>query len=98
MSKRTNSIVAVTIAQYATVYVEADTPKEAAEIVKNNIDEIYDAMPDEIDEDFQDSEIEVASYNSYTTGLEDYMERIWADGEVKTLDEYMEELYGEEGN
>ena len=38
MSKRTNSIVAVTVAKYATVYVEADTPKEAAEIVKEYMD------------------------------------------------------------
>lgn len=28
MSKRTNSIVAVTLAKYATVYVEADSPEE----------------------------------------------------------------------
>ena len=38
MSKRTNSIVAVFVAKYATVYVEADTPKEAAEIVKEYMD------------------------------------------------------------
>jgi hypothetical protein len=92
MSKRTNSIVAVTIAKYATVYVEADTPKEAAEIVKNNIDDIYDEMFDKIDDDFDESEIEVDSYEAYTTDCEDYMDEIWADGKSMSYDEYMDEL------
>ena len=96
MSKRTDSIVAVTIARYATIYVEADTPQEAAEIVKNNLDEIYDAMPTEIDDQFEESDIEVDSYESYTTNAEDYMDRIWADGEAKTYDEYMDELEEDE--
>ena len=96
MSKRTNSIVAVTIAKYATVYVEADSPQEAAEIVKNNIDEIYDAMPTEIEDQFEESEIEVDSYESYTTEAEDYMDYIWADDEAKDYDEYMDELEEEE--
>ena len=34
MSKRTNSIVAVTLAKYATVYVEADSPEEAMNLVE----------------------------------------------------------------
>ena len=99
MSKRTNSIVAVTIACYATVYVEADSPKEAAEIVKNNLDEIYDAMSTEIDDQFEESNMEVDSYETYTSDAEEYMERIWADGEAKTYDEYMDELEedGDEG-
>lgn len=97
MSKRTNSIVAVTIACYATVYVEADSPQEAAEIVKNNLDEIYDAMATEIDDQFEESDMEVDSYEAYTTDAEEYMERIWADGEAKTYDEYMDEL-DEEGD
>ena len=92
MSKRTNSIVAVTIARYATIYVEADTPQEAADIVRNNLDEIYDAMPTEIDDQFEESDIEVDSYESYTTDAEDYMDYIWADGEAKSYDEYMDEL------
>lgn len=96
MSKRTNSIVAVTIARYATVYVEAETPQQAAEIVKDNIDEIYDAMPTEIDDQFEESEIEVDSYESYTTEAEDYMDYIWADGEAKDYDEYMDELEEED--
>jgi len=96
MNKRTNSIVAVTIAKYATVYVEADTPKEAAEIVKNNIDDIYDEMFDKIDGDFDESEIEVDSYEAYTTDCEDYMDEIWADGKSMSYDEYMDELEEQE--
>lgn len=97
MSKRTNSIVAVTIAKYATVYVEADSPQEAAEIVRNNIDDIYDAMPSELDDQFEESEIEVDSYEAYTSEAEDYMDQIWADGEAMDYDEYMDELEEEEG-
>ena len=96
MSKRTNSIVAVTIAKYATVYVEADTPKDAAEIVKNNIDDIYDEMFDKIDDKFDESEIEVDSYEAYTTDCEDYMDEIWADGKSMSYDEYMDELEDKE--
>lgn len=96
MSKRTNSIVAVTVAAYATIYVEAETPQEAAEIVRNNIDEIYDSMPDYIDDQLQDSDIQVDSYESYTTAADDYMGNIWADGELKTYDEYMDELEDDE--
>jgi len=92
MSKRTNSIVAVTIAKYATVYVEADTPKEAAEIVRNNIDDIYEEMSDELDEAFEDSDIEVDCYESYTREAEGWMGHIWADGEAKALNEYLGEL------
>ncbi len=96
MSKRTNSIVAVTIAKYATVYVEAETPQEAAEIVRNNLDDIYDAMPSELDDQFEESDIEVDSYETYTSEAEDYMEHIWADGEAKSYDEYVNELEEEE--
>lgn len=96
MSKRTNSIVAVTIACYATVYVEAETPQEAAEIVKNNIDEIYDAMPTEIDDQFEESDIEVDSYESYTTEAEDYMDNIWTEDGALSYDEYMDELEEDE--
>jgi len=92
MSKRTNSIVAVTIAKYATVYVEADTPQEAAEIVKNNLDDIYDAMASDIDDQFEESDIEVDSYDSYTTDAEDNMYIIWTPDGEKTYDEYMDEL------
>ena len=92
MSKRTNRIVAVTIARYATVYVEADNPEKASQIVKDNLDDIYDAMPTNIDDQFEESEMELDSYESYTTEAEDYMDKIWADGEAKSYDEYIDEL------
>lgn len=92
MSKRTNSIVAVTIAKYATVYVEAETPKEAANIVNDNLDKIYKAMPSYINDQFEESNIGVDSYETYTTECEDWMDKIWADGEAKDYDEYMDEL------
>lgn len=97
MSKRTNSIVAVTLAKYATVYVEADSPQQAAEMVRNNLDDIYDAMPSELDDQFEESDIEVDSYEAYTSEAEDYMDYIWADGEAKSYDEYINELEEEEG-
>lgn len=90
MSKRTNSIVAVTIAQYATMYVEAETPEEAAKIAREHMEEYI------TDEDFEDSDIGVYGHETYATECEDYMEKIWADGEVKTYDEYMDELEEQE--
>lgn len=92
MSKRTNSIVAVTIAKYATVYVEANSPQEAAEIVKNKLDDIYDEMYTDIDDQFEESDIEVDSYESYTTDAEDYMANIWTPDGAMSYDEYMDEL------
>ena len=96
MAKRTNSIVAVTIARYATIYVEAETPEEGAKIVKENLDEIYDELTSEIDDQFEDSCQELDSYEAYTTEAEDYMSHIWADGEALTYDEYMDELEEED--
>ena len=95
MNKRLNSIVAVTVATYATVYVEAETPEEAAQIVRDNIDEIYNEMPEVIDGQFEESDIEVDSYETYTTEPADYMQRIWTtDGEALTFDEYWDECHG----
>ena len=96
MAKRSNSIVAVTIARYATIYVEADTPDEGAEIVKENLDSIYGELMSEIDDQFMDDSQYLHSYDAYTTEAEDYMKYIWADGEALTYDEYMEELEEEE--
>ena len=96
MSKRTNSIVAVTIARYAAVYVEADSPEEAIKIVENNLDDIYGELMTEIDDQFEDSCQEVHSCDAYTTEAEDYMNYIWADGEAIPYDEYIEELAEQE--
>lgn len=91
MAKRSNSIVAVTIAQFATMYVEASSPEEAVKIAQEHMEEYI------TDEDFEDSDIYVHSYETYTTPCEDWMDKIWADGKVKSHDEYMDELEEEEG-
>lgn len=91
-TQRTNSIVAVTIAKYACVYVEADSPEKAIEIVKENLDEIYDARSSDIDGDFEGSEIAVDSCEAYTTTIEDFMDWIWADGEDLDYEEYLDEM------
>ena len=96
MSKRTNSIVAVTIARFATIYVEADTEDEGAQIVRDNLDTIYGELMSEIDDQFEDSVMELHSYDAYTTEADDYMKYIWADGEPLTYDEYMDELEAQE--
>lgn len=96
MSKRTNSIVAVTIAKYATIYVEADTPEEGAKIVNDNKDAIYGELLSGLDDQFEESEIEVDSYESYTTEVDDTMDYIWADGEAKSYYKYVDELEDEE--
>jgi len=92
MSKRTNNIFGVTIAKFATVYVEAESPEEAMKFVGDNKDNIYDELMSEIDDQFEDSCIDVHSCDAYAEEADDYMDYIWADGEPLTYDEYMEEL------
>ena len=86
MTKRTNSIVAVTIAKYATMYVEADDPAQALEIAKKHKEEYIN------DEDFDDSDLMVDSYETYTTEVEDWMKKIWTPDGIKKHDEYIREL------
>ena len=38
--KRIDSVVAVTVAKYATMYVEAETPEEAVKYAKEHCDEV----------------------------------------------------------
>ena len=84
--RRTDSIVAVTVAKFATMFIEADTPEEAYEYAKEYCGEVDDM-------DFNDSEIEVHSWESYTTEADEFMDKIWVeDGETMTYDEYMDEL------
>ena len=84
--KRTNSIVAVTVAKYATMFVEADTPEEAMSYAK----EYCDNVPDDA---FDDSGVYVDSCEAYTTEVEDWMDEIWVEGgETMNRDEYLEEI------
>jgi hypothetical protein len=86
MSKRTNRIVAVTIAQYATMYVEAKSPEEAVKIATEHKDEYI------TDEDFDDGSIYVHSVENYTTLSEYYMKKIWTPDGIMQYDEYRKEL------
>ena len=86
MTKRIDSIVAVTVAKYATMYIEANTPQEACEYARRYCD-VVDYM------DFEDSNIEVDSYENYATESEPYMDKIWVEnGRTMTYDEYVDEL------
>ena len=96
MKKRTNSIFSVTIAKFANVYVEAESPEEAMKFVSKNKDNIYGELMSETDDQFDDSDIDVHSCDAYAGKCDDYMDYIWADGEVLTHDEYMDELEEQE--
>ena len=96
MSKRTNSIFAVTLAKYANVYVEAETAEEAMQWVGENKDRIDDELMSELDDQFEESCVDVHSCDAYPEECDDYMDYIWADGEPLTYDEYMNELEEQE--
>lgn len=85
--KRTDSIVAVTVAKFATMFIEANTPEEAYEYAKRYCDEMQDT-------DFEDSDIEVVSYETHATPAdESWAREIWIEGGYRmTYDEYMDEL------
>ena len=85
--RRTDSIVAVTVAKFATMHIEASTPEEAYEYAKRYCDEMQDT-------DFEDSDIEVVSYETYATPADRSLAReIWIeDGYRISYDGYMDEL------
>lgn len=85
--RRTDSIVAVTVVKFATMFIEADTPKEAYEYARRYCDEVDDRA-------FEDSNIEVHSYETYATSAYDsWASEIWVEeGRRMTYDEYMDEL------
>lgn len=88
--KRTDSIVAVTVAKYATMYIEADTPEEAYKYAKEHCHEVDDS-------EFEDSDISVDSWENYTTEAEDWMDKIWIeDGKTMSFDDYIDELEEQE--
>ena len=90
MSKRTNNIIAVTLVQYATMYVEADTPAEAVLIAKEHKEEYLD------DDDFDGSKVDVFAVESFTSEVEVYMKKIWADDGIKSNRQYLKELKEQE--
>lgn len=85
--KRTNRIVAVTIARFATMYIEANTPEEAVKYAKRYCDEVDN-------DEFYDSTNEVHSWEPRTTTAEDsYADEIWVeDGRRMKYDDYIDAL------
>lgn len=85
--RRTDSIVAVTVVKFATMFIEADTPKEAYEYARRYCDEVDDRA-------FEDSNIEVHSYETCATSAYDSLaSEIWVEGGRRmAYDEYMDEL------
>lgn len=84
--KRTDNIVAVTVARYAVMYVEADTPEEAVKYAKMHCEDVDD-------DDFFDCGVEVDSWETYVDEAREWMKKIWVEGgETLTYDEYIDEL------
>lgn len=86
MSKRLDNIYCITVAKYATMWVEAETEGEALKYAKKYCCEVND-------EAFEDSEIDVDSWEPGAYEASDDMKEIWIEnGETLTFDEYMDEL------
>ena len=80
----TNNIYCVTLAKYANIYVEAESPEEAMKIAEGWKDEVDDM-------DFEDSDVEVDSCDSYADEADaDYMETIYTKDEAIDVDEYID--------
>lgn len=88
MSKRTNKIYNVQVAQYAWMAVEADSPEEAMKLASRFTDEHI------TDEDFEDSEVSVAACETYYGDIDDYDsdERIFTADGVMSNKEYRKQL------
>lgn len=83
--KRTDNIYCITVAKYATMWVEADSKDEAVKYAKKYCDEVDD-------DDFWDSETEVDSWETGAYQANEDMKKIWVeDGVTMTYDEYMDE-------
>lgn len=80
----TNNIYCVTLAKYANIYVEAESPEEAMKIAKGWKDEVDD-------EEFEDSDVEVDSCDGYADEADsDYMETIYTKDEAIDVYEYID--------
>lgn len=80
----TNNIFCVTLAKYANIYVEAESPEEAMEIAKGWTNEVDD-------EDFEDSNVEVDSCDAYPDEADEaYMETIYTKDEAMDVDDYID--------
>lgn len=80
----TNKIYGVTLAKYANIYVEAESPEEAMEIAGRWRDEVDD-------EEFEDSEVGVDSCESYYHDANShYMDTIYTQDEAMDVDDYID--------
>lgn len=74
----------MTLARYANIYVEADSPEEAMEIAKGWTNEVDD-------EDFEDSDVEVDCCDANPDEADEaYMETIYTQDEAIDVDEYID--------
>ena len=81
----TNNIYCVTLAKYANIYVEAESPEEAMQLAEKWKDSIDN------DDDFEDSDVEVDSCDGYADEADaDYMETIYTKDEEIDVDEYID--------
>jgi hypothetical protein len=86
----TNNIYCVTLAKYANIYVEAESPQEAMKIAKGWTDEVDD-------EEFEDSEVGVDCCDSYPDEANaDYMDTIYTSNEAIDVDEYIDRYESQE--
>lgn len=93
MSKRTNELYCVQIVRSAFVYVEADSPRDAMDIAGEV------ACGELDDEDYWNSDEEVASVETYSHEIDDLDEddRIFTrEGEI-SYDDYADQVEEEEG-
>jgi len=80
----TNNIYCVTLKKVANIYVDDDSPEEAMKIANRWTDSVDD-------DEFDDSEVEVDSCDSYPDEATDsYMETIYTQDEALEVDEYIE--------
>lgn len=88
--KRSDNIYCITVAKYATMWVEAESEDEAVKYAKKHCDEVDDDA-------FGDSDVEVDSWETGAYEASEDMEKIWVeDGKTLTYDEYMDELEEQE--
>lgn len=80
----TNNIYCVTLAKYANIYVEAESPEEAMKISERWTGEVDD-------EEFEDSDVKVDSCDGYADEAnEAYMDTIYTKDEAIEVDDYID--------
>lgn len=78
-----NQVYAVTLTRSAFIYVDAESPEAAMKIAESWKDDVDDR-------DFEDSDVEVDSCDTYPDEAEGYMETIYTENESMDVDEFLE--------